>query len=214
MKKNDEIKDIENNVEFADIDVENNIENNVEFEDEKTDEIKHIGSVAGTIICTLLCIIGLLVLILYITGGRIMAVKTASMQDAYPVGSLVVIVDLDEKDIKEGMAIGFWLGSESESEGHFLDSGRTAVVHRVIKNDSENELIYTKGDSNNTADSSPVKYENVIGRVLFHIPVVGYPFILLGGRTVSIIAACLILAYIVFEIIRSIYGRKRESIDK
>ena len=209
--KNDEITNEKNDEKK---DVKNDIENNVEFEDKKTGRLKHIGSVAATSICTLLCIVGLLVLILYISGGRIMAVRTASMQDSYPVGSLVVIVHCDAGDIKEGTAIGFWLGSESELDGSFLDSGRTAVLHRVVKNDSENELIYTKGDSNNTADSAPVSYENVIGRALFSIPVLGYPFIILGGKTISIIAAGIAAAYILFEIIRSIYGRKREAVDK
>ena len=192
----------------------NHIENNIEFEDKKTGRIKHIGSVAVTIICTLLCIIGLLVLLLYITGGRIFAVKTASMQDVLPVGSIVIVAGADAADIEAGQIIGFWMGNDTVDEKNIFDTNKTAVVHRVIENDTENRLIYTKGDGNNTPDGAPVTYENIIGKVLFFVPYVGYPFILLGGRTISIILMVLILLYILFDFFRSRYGRKRESVDK
>ncbi len=185
-----------------------NVSKNDEPKCGKRAKIGHIGSIAGTVICTLLCVIGAAVLILYITGGRIMAVKTASMQDAYPVGSLVVIAHTDVSKIEVQTAVGYWLEATDTSEKKLFDTNRTAVVHRVIENDKKNGLIYTKGDGNNTPDGAPVPYENVIGKVIFSIPYVGYPFIWLGGWTISIIVILIILACILFEIIRSRYGRK------
>lgn len=163
---------------------------------------RYFVEIIETIICTVLFLVGLSVIVLYISGGRIMAVKTASMQEAYPVGSLIVVTDTSPEKIKEGKAVVY-----------YLSSGETAVVHRVISNDKENMLLYTKGDSNDTPDSSPVKYEDVIGKVCFSLPIVGYPFILLGGKTISIIITVIILAYIIINIIRRKYEKSENAAD-
>lgn len=45
------------------------------------------------------------------------------------------------------------------------------VTHRIIAED--NEGFQTKGDNNNSADLNKVNKDDIIGRVVFHIPKVG-----------------------------------------
>ena len=52
------------------------------------------------------------------------------------------------------------------------------VIHRIIeiKETEEKKLeIKTKGDNNNTEDNWIIKEEEIIGKVKFMIPYIGYP---------------------------------------
>jgi signal peptidase len=50
------------------------------------------------------------------------------------------------------------------------------IVHRAIRKTSSNGSVsyVTKGDNNTFADGTPVPSENVIGKVVGHIPIIGY----------------------------------------
>ena len=68
----------------------------------------------------------------------------------------------------------------------------TVVTHRVIEN--RNGICTTKGDANKTADPVSVKESQIIGRVVFCLPYLGYVIRFLRARipfTAVIAAACL-----------------------
>ena len=68
----------------------------------------------------------------------------------------------------------------------------TVVTHRVTEN--RNGICTTKGDANKTADPVSVKESQIIGRVVFSLPYLGYVIHFLRTRipfTVVVIAACL-----------------------
>ena len=44
-----------------------------------------------------------------------------------------------------------------------------------------NKMFITKGDHNNTIDATEVAMEDVIGKVSFVIPYIGYPSVWLSG---------------------------------
>ena len=50
------------------------------------------------------------------------------------------------------------------------------IVHRAIRKNSSNGSVsyITKGDNNSFADGTPVPSTNVIGKVIGHIPIIGY----------------------------------------
>ena len=68
----------------------------------------------------------------------------------------------------------------------------TPVTHRII---SQNEKGYrTKGDANKTEDPVPAEASQIIGRVVFHLPYLGYVIHFLKARipfAAVCIAACL-----------------------
>jgi signal peptidase len=47
------------------------------------------------------------------------------------------------------------------------------VTHRIVRIDPEQNRVHTKGETNDTEDP-PVHFNNVIGVVKFHIPLLGY----------------------------------------
>jgi signal peptidase I len=48
------------------------------------------------------------------------------------------------------------------------------IVHRFITYDSENKLMITKGDNNNTSDPWLVSSDLIYGKMLFSVPFLGY----------------------------------------
>ncbi len=165
--------------------------------------IKRIADLLVTAIFTLLLVFGIVFLMCKVVGVKFYAVRTGSMQDVYPVGTLVAVRQISPDEIISGDVITF------------VTTGDTVVTHRVVTNDTEHETLITKGDENNTTDSAPVEYKNVLGRAFFGIPYVGYVVLLLKGRTYQVIAyivltLCLIylLGIVISSIVRSIRRRR------
>lgn len=82
------------------------------------------------------------------------------MEPSLPTGSLCVVTTrIDPGKIYKGDVIAFQTGS-------------LEVAHRVV---AEREGGYqTKGDNNDSPDPGIVRESQVIGKVLFHVPYIGY----------------------------------------
>jgi len=95
-------------------------------------------------------------------GGdtRYEPVFTGSMEPTIPVGGVVIIKPVDPETLKIGDIICFRL------------SGPASTTHRIIN--ITDEGFVTKGDANENPDQWTVKNENVIGKVIFAIPYIGY----------------------------------------
>lgn len=89
-------------------------------------------------------------------------VLSGSMTPKYPVGSMVVIVPVQPVEVRVGDVITF------------TEDGRR-VSHRVmtIENGPSGLSFVTKGDANNVRDQHPVPQENIVGRVMADIPLLG-----------------------------------------
>ena len=89
-------------------------------------------------------------------GFGMTVVLSGSMEPELSVGDVLIVV----KDT-----------NYSEGEVIVFQTGRTAVVHRIVSIDGDS--IVTQGDANNVVDD-PISFSNVKGRVLFSIPYAGY----------------------------------------
>ncbi len=106
------------------------------------------------------------------TEYPMMVVVSQSMVPTLGVGDYIFVGKIDNAD-------NITVGSNPDGEIIvFLKPGSSDeyIVHRAIRRISEDgEVTYiTKGDNNTSADSKPVPSENVMGRVIGHIPIVGY----------------------------------------
>lgn len=99
-----------------------------------------------------------------IFGNKLYAVLSGSMEPSIPIGSLIVVRNVDTDRLMTKDVITF----------NHLDSGKI-ITHRIIKiTENGNERYFTtRGDANDTNDFESVKYVNVIGKVVFTIPFVG-----------------------------------------
>jgi len=117
-------------------------------------------------------------------GVQMRAVLTGSMEPELPVGSLVVAVPTPFEKVKVGDDVTYVLNKDLK-----------VVTHRVIAKDEGNRMITTKGVANNTSDA-PTRYDNVLGVVRLHVPLVGYPLLWLSttqGKVISVVALAAIL---------------------
>ncbi len=103
---------------------------------------------------------------------RPVAILTYSMEPIFTRGDAVIVEKLDKEEknkLKKGDIIQYQVD-------------KTVVVHRIIKVKKEdNKKVYIlKGDNNNAKDPKPVYMEQIMGKVLFSIPKVGYPSVWLS----------------------------------
>lgn len=101
---------------------------------------------------------------------RLFVVRSGSMAPALPTGSLVVV---GQKDSYNTNDIITYL---TEADANARNANRT-VTHRIVdvKDGEIGRSYITKGDVNDVADREAVPASQVLGRVLWHIPYIGYP---------------------------------------
>ncbi|MDR2752812.1 MAG: signal peptidase I [Oscillospiraceae bacterium] len=102
-----------------------------------------------------------------IFGYSFFEVLTTSMQREIPQGSLVLVKKAAAADIKKGDDITF-----------LIDDKKTTVTHRVVSvledyDDSGQRGFQTQGVENPSPDQDIVYAENVVGRVVWHLPFFG-----------------------------------------
>ena len=106
---------------------------------------------------------------------------SGSMEPAVSTGSIVYIAkNVKPELIEERDIIAFRVGE------------RMQVMHRVMKVDREEKTFITKGDANASADIGPVGYDSYEGKVIGHIPAIGYLVQKLQSRVgVAIMCGCI-----------------------
>ena len=116
-------------------------------------------------------VIVLVILVCFIGGifkYQPIAVLSNSMYPTFARGDAVVVQKLEKKEfskLKKGDIL-------------YYSKDDKLVIHRIIeiKETEEKKLeIKTKGDNNNTEDNWIIKEEEIIGKVKFMVPYIGYP---------------------------------------
>lgn len=129
----------------------------------KMEKFKKIWNLVSTFFVVLVVCFAVFLMGSRLMGFRVFNVISGSMEPTYSVGDLIYVKQVNPYDIKEGTAITF-----------VLNEDLVVATHRVVEIDEENQYFYTKGDANDTADSTPVHFNNVIGVPQFSIPLLGY----------------------------------------
>ncbi|SDM76554.1 signal peptidase, endoplasmic reticulum-type [Halogranum gelatinilyticum] len=108
-------------------------------------------------------------------------VVSSSMAPAFHAGSAVVVNDVDPTSVDEGDVITF----EAPGENFGGEGDVDRVTHRVVDVVEEEDGLYfqTKGDANEEVDQQLVPAENLIGRVFFAIPLIGWVLDFGGSQT-------------------------------
>ena len=118
----------------------------------------------------------LLVLVLALAGALVgvrlfgvapYTVLSGSMEPTYPVGSLIYVREVDVSTLKVGDPITYVI------------EGGTVVTHRIVgiipdHGQDGSTGFKTKGDNNRIEDGEPVNAKNILGKPIFHIPILGY----------------------------------------
>ena len=136
-----------------------------------------------------------------ITGFETYAVETASMDPTIPVGALVVVQPKGAADLVKGDIVAY-------------QRGDVVIVHRVVANQVVEGYLTTKGDANELEDQEPVRYESVIGSVVFSVPYLGTFGGILTTIEGKIYFALFIVAALLMIILASQLAAKRDFLQQ
>jgi len=98
-------------------------------------------------------------------GWRVDAVLSGSMEPELKTGAVVITRPVEPEAIAVGDIITF----------HPTTVGENLISHRVIGIEEHSPLYFqTKGDTNDDPDPFIVPAQNVVGKICFHVPFLGY----------------------------------------
>lgn len=170
--------------------------------------IKKILKIFTTVSVSIAIILAILLVGIRLFGIQVYTVISPSMEPNYPTGSLVYVVKSDPDKLQVNDVITFTL------------TGETTATHRIIEiiPDETNSSITrfrTKGDNNETADASLVEHYQVVGKVIFCIPVLGFVamYIQTSPGLYFTIAAALFILILIFITDNIPEGKRKTSSD-
>lgn len=130
--------------------------------------MKKIFSLLNSLVLVLIIFLGVSVILSKFNsplGIRIFSVTSGSMEPKIKTGSIVFIKSQNE--YKEDDVVTFYGSKQIQT-----------ITHRIIEtktdSDTGNVSYITKGDKNEDRDFDEVKQTNVLGKVKFTIPYLGY----------------------------------------
>lgn len=120
-------------------------------------------------------------------GYKFYDVLTGSMSPTINPGSLIIVKEIDDSEVKEGDIITFKGTSTSNLTTH-------RVVELIEKNN--NIKFQTKGDANDVLDPMLIDGNLLVGKVILDIPYMGKVMSFINQYRVIIVI--LIIAYLCF----------------
>ena len=146
------------------------------------EQVKKIWSIICKILNAffLVLLVGLVVVLLYLASGskgnglpflqnyQLFTVLSGSMEPTLNVGGVIIVEKVDPMTLEEGDIITF-VSNDTTLNGK-------VVSHRILQvvDNNNGRMFITKGDANEDRDDAAAVPDNVIGRVIFHIPYLGY----------------------------------------
>lgn len=149
---------------------------------------------------TMLGIMGLIAAVLILPnliGFKSMAVLSGSMEPNISVGSIVFVREVEADTLEVGDVISYRL------------SGTTAVTHRINSIDPATQQFITKGDANESVDSAPISANQIMGKVMFHLPLLGYISIYIRTPLGIAVACGVFMVLILLTYLPDIFAGKK-----
>ena len=164
--------------------------------------VKKIWNGVSTALVVVVVLLAVLLAGARLLGLQVYTVLSGSMEPQYHVGSIIYVKEVEPSELKVGDAISF------------LISENTVATHRIIEilpdEDDPNVIRFrTKGDNNDIEDTNPVHSNNVLGKVVGTIPLLGYvsDFVQNPPGTYITLGAVFVLILAVF--LPDIFGNAR-----
>lgn len=153
----------------------------------------------GVLLCIIL-LFGCMLFLPKFIGIQPMAVLSGSMEPTYHVGSLLFVKECDADTIEVNDPITF-----------HLSGGDTVVTHRVIQVNTEEQSFQTKGDANEDPDSGSVKFNDLIGKPILHIPMAGYLAMFVDSTQGKIVSISIIIVLILLMFLSDLIFKKEKK---
>ncbi len=176
----------------------------VEHANKKTEKsvLMRIWGVVSTVIVAAVVLLAAALVGVRFFGLRPYAIISGSMEPEYPVGSLVYVKPAEPEEVKEGDPIAFVLNEEL-----------VVAIHRVVSVDEQKSSFITKGDANEAVDAAPVHFNNLIGKPVFCIPMLGYVSDYITNPPGMYVAICAAVVLLVLMFLPDLL-KKADNADK
>jgi signal peptidase I len=157
-------------------------------------------NILGTVIILAVIAVCLPMAVPQLMGYQVYNVISGSMEPEIPVGSAVFVEPVEAVDIQTGDIIAF-------------QSGDSVITHRVVENHIVEGEFVTKGDANAEADMSNTPYTALIGKVRWHVAMLGDFMTLMTSMAGKIYLLVFALCGFMFNLLASkLRARRREKL--
>jgi len=164
--------------------------------------MKKVAQKFGSTVAILLMTMAVLTFLAPRFGWRVDTVFSGSMEPKLKVGSVVVTRPVKAEDIKVGDIITFYSPLKER-----------LTSHRVIAVEQGSSFDFrTKGDASEDADPFLISAQNVVGKVCFDIPWVGYVTQFVKTPLGLLLIICIPGMVIIVTEIRSIWRVLNEGV--
>lgn len=163
--------------------------------------VKKVWNIVSGILVAAVVVLAALLVGARLLGFQVYTVLSGSMEPNYHVGSLVYVKSASSDEIKVGDAITF-----------VIESGGK-VTHRVTEcTENDSGIAYkTKGDANETEDAGLVSYQNVLGKVHFSIPKLGYLSNYIQSTSGKYMTIAAVAVLLIFCFIPDIFSKTKKN---
>lgn len=125
-------------------------------------------NILGTLILVSAILVCLPAVVPRALGYEVFCVVSGSMEPEILVGSAVFVKDTAPEKIEKGDVVAF-------------QSRDSVITHRVVLNHKVEGEFTTKGDANEGEDPNRVPYDALLGKVEYHVPMLGDVLAVLTG---------------------------------
>ncbi len=122
------------------------------------------------------------------SGARGYSVVTDSMAPSINRGDVVFVKQTEFSELKQGDVVTVQF---ADGSGYF--------THKIVSVDYDAEAIRTKGDANQSEDPQPSMSEQIVGKVWYSVPLLGYFSI--AFNEINLITLSVIIATVLIGII-------------
>ena len=138
-----------------------------------------------------------------VMGGEALTVLTGSMEPTYAPGDVVVSVPRDDYGV--GDVVTF----------QPVSNDPTLITHRIVAvqlGGPDGTRYITRGDANG-ADDDPLKFEQIMGEVSYHVPYVGHLALAAGEHRNALIAiaGAALVGYGIYSVGSDLLGKRRRK---
>lgn len=164
--------------------------------------ISKICNILSYIIIICLLALAALFFVPRIFGYEVLAVVSGSMEPTIHVGSVVYTKEQPFSEYKVNDIVTYQL------------SDNMLVTHRVVDiNDDKTELTM-KGDANNAIDKTKVNKTNIVGKVYFYLPLLGYLTLYMNSALGIAIICGIIFILLILYFLPEIFEKDDENNEK
>ena len=169
--------------------------------------VSRIVTGTGIVLVSLLIVASFSVYLAPHFGWQVNGLRSGSMAPQLNIGDMVVTRPAAPETVAIGDVIIF----------HSIDKKNILISHRVIGIQRNSPLSFTtRGDANESPDPFTVPAGNLVGKLAFHIPLLGYAILFLqtkSGLLVSLVfPGVLLLALCLRSLRNELAGRRGQGI--